>query len=352
MNQGITAEKRLADYLKHHYRLYLEKMESMGGVLKVKTNEGSFILKKVHSKDKERWKLIHELSVFLQNRIFLPAPIMTQSGQMTFDGFHYRYVLLPWIPGKPPSLVKRKDWGKLSRHLAFFHQSTRDFEPKGTSYRKYRQAGKWSAEWKNAYRQLELFQLAAKWTGKPTQTDQSWLEVAEYHLCFMENLLKYLEKIGGDQFVKDSTKYGKACHGNLHRKNFLMDRREQIFLIDWNQMVLDVRARDIAHWLLYAYGKTRRRDVFAKILLDYQKISPLTEEEYSLIYLQLLYPRRLIRVLHNIYADQTLPITAGAPSIYSATKWEENKIQIVQEFVRILQEDLHISIPQIEWLNR
>lgn len=352
MNQRITDEKRLADYLEHHYHLYLKKTQPIGGVLKVQTNEGTFLLKKVHSKDQERWKLIKELSICLQDRFFLPAPILTQSGRMTFDGFHHRYVLLPWIPGKSPSLVHSKDWGRLSRHLAWFHQSTKNFEPKGSAYRKYRHAGKWSAEWKNAYRQLELFQLAARWTGKPTKTDQSWLEVADYNLCLMENLLKYLEKIGGDSFVKQSTQYGQVCHGNLHRRNFVVDQSQQIFLIDWNRAILDVRARDIAQWLLYAYGKTRSRRIITNILHNYQKHSPLTDEEYSLVYLQLLYPTRLIQVLRNIYADQTLPITAGAPSIYSATKWEESKIQFIRKFVRILQEDFHVTIPQIEWLNR
>lgn len=347
----VTGEKRLVDYLRHHYERQLTSVKSLRGALKLKTDQGQFLLKKVTATDKERWRLVEELSHALQERFSIPAPVRTQSGELTFDGFRHRYVLLPWIQGTEISLRKTRDWGSMSRRLAQLHQASKTFKPKH-AYRKFQRVGKWLGNWKNAYRQLELFQIAAKLTRQPTETDESWIEVAGYSMSVMENLLKYFEMIDGTQVIKATSKEGKVCHGSLHRHNVLVDEQRQIHFIDWNQAALDVRTTDLAQLLLYAYHRTQSPEVMATILREYQQIAKLREEEFALIYARFLFPQRLIRVLQRVYADQTLPITAGAPSIYSAAKREEAKIGLVKCYVQMLQNEFDLTIPQIAWLNR
>lgn len=346
-----TEERRLADYLRHHYGLNVKKAKPIRGILQLQTDIGTYVLKRVHPRGKERWKMIAELAAHLGTRFPIPTPISTQTGQITFDGFHDKYVLLPWIKANPASFRNKQDWIRLTRELARFHQYSKSFTPTHP-YRKLQQIGKWQTEWKHAYRQLELYQLAAKWTGQRTETDESWLEVASYSMGIMENLLKYFEKIKGDQCCFDSAKQGKVCHGNLHPHNFLVDEKNQLYLIDWNQAIFDVRSRDLAQWLLYAFHRTGSRQILTRILQSYQHISPFTEEEYALIYARFLYPERLIGVLRNIYEDQTLPITAGAPSIVLASKVEEQKLGLMKLYPKLLEEEFAVHIPQIEWLSK
>lgn len=344
-------EKRLNDYLKHHFGLHVKKVKPIRRILRIKTDMGTYALKRVHPREKERWKMVTELATHLGSRFPISAPIATRTGQLIFAGFHHKYVLLPWINAEPVSLQNKTEWVRLTRKLARFHHYSQTFTP-AHAYRKLQRIGKWQAEWKHAYRQLELFQLAAKWTRKPTETDQSWLEVAGYSTGVMENLLRYFEKIKGDQCCLESAKQGKVCHGNLHPHNVLADEQKQFYLIDWNQAVFDVRTRDLAQWLLYAFHRTRSGEILTILLRSYQQISPLSEEEYALIYARFLYPERLMRVLRNIYEDQTLPITAGAPSIVSASKAEEQKLGLMKVYPRLVQEAFGVKIPQIEWLSK
>lgn len=347
----LTGEKRLVDYLWHHYHQKLLKVKPIRGVLRLKTDKGTYVLKKVDPKDKARWKLIDELAAALHGRFVIPAPIKTMSGQLIFDGFQNKYVLLPWIKGSRVRLQKKREWKKISRRLALFHWSSKDFTPTH-SYRKYQQSDRWYQKWKNAYRQLELFQLAAKLTKQPTEADQSWLEVASYSLTVMENLMKYFDKIDGKKCIKEISKQGKVCHGNLNRHNILIDPDQQVQLVDWNQVTLDVRTTDLAQWLQYAYRRTGSSEILAAILHGYQQISPLLDEDYALIYARFLYPDRLIKVLQQIYEDQTLPITAGAPSIYTAAKWEEQKVRLLTRYPIMVQNYFGVTIPQIDWLKR
>ena len=59
-----------------------------------------------------------------------------------------------------------------------------------------------------------------------------------------------------------------------------------------------------------------------------------------------------MRVLRNIYEDQTLPITAGAPSIVSASKAESKSSVLIKVYPRLVQEAFGVKIPQIEWLSK
>ena len=344
-------EKRIADYVKHHFGFEIKKAEPIRGIIKLTSNMGTFVLKRVAASEKELWKMIAELAVHLGIRFPIPAPVPTKAGQLTFDGFQHKYVLLPWIPAKTVQLQNEEDWRQVTKQLAYLHQYSTSFRPVH-AYRKLQRVGKWQADWKHAYRQLELYQRAAKWADEQTQTDQSWLKVAHYSMSMMENLLRYYEKIKGDQSCRETVERGKICHGNLHPSNMLLDHKRQFYLIDWNKAVFDVRTRDLAQWMLYAYYRTKSQELLATLLRAYQQISPLLEVEYALIYARFLYPERLVGVLRTIYEDQTLPITAGAPSILFASKVEEQKLGLMKIYPEMVQKEFGIHIPIIDWISK
>lgn len=344
-----SEEKRLADYVHHHFGFTIKKAKPIRGILKLTSDLGCFVLKKATANEKDLWRMIADLAVHLGLRFPMPAPVPTKTGQLTFDGFHHKYVLLPWIQAGSLSLDCKQDWIQITQHLANLHQYSQSFQTH--PYRKLQKMGKWFADWKHAYRQLELFYLAAKWADRKTKTDRSWLKVAHYSLGIMENLLRYFDKIKGDQCCLESAEKGKVCHGNLHPHNMLRDEKKQIYFIDWNQAVFDVRTRDLAQWLLYAYYRTKSPELLISLLKAYQQVSPLLEAEYALLYARFLYPERLIGVLRDIYEDQTLPITAGAPSILFASKVEEQKLGLLNSYPELIQKEFGVTIPTIDWIN-
>lgn len=350
-----TGEERLEDFLKHHYGIRLQGAEPIRGVLKLETDHGRFVLKRVRRGEKDRWRLIDELAKHVaraepdQNRI--PSPILTESAHPYFNGYRYSYVLLPWIEANPISLNTAESWKNASRALASFHQSTRGFVP-AYLYRKYQHTSKWLYEWDRAYRQLEVYQLAAKWATSPTRADLSWLDTAAYTTGMMENLLEYYHKIDGDNSCRSSIQHGKVCHNNVHRHNLLTDQQKQTHFVDWNEMVLDVRTRDIAQWLLYAYGRTGSQAVLTSIIQGYQEVAPLDESEYPLIYARFLFPEKLFKVLESVYQEQTLSINSAAPTIHQAAQMEEKKVGLLRQYTALVKDHFHITIPQIDWISR
>ncbi|MBA4493718.1 phosphotransferase [Paenactinomyces guangxiensis] len=350
----LTGEKRLPDLLKNHYQIQVLGAKPMGGVLKLETDQGLFVLKRVRHGEKDRWRMVSELAKHVAkskpDRTGIPTPVPTTSEQPLFNGYRFSYVLLPWIDANLVSLSQIEDWKRTSRDLAHFHQSTRGFVPT-VPYRKYQHTGKWMPEWERSLGQLEIFQMAAKWTDTPTETDQYWLETSAYTKAILENLIGYYQKIGGDKLCKNTVQYGKACHYNLHRHNLLTDARGRTHLVDWNETVLDVRTRDLAKWLLYGYGRTGSRAVLTSILQGYQEIAPLDEAEYPLLYARLLFPEKLLRLLQGIYDQQSISIESAAPDVRRAAYMEEKKTDLLRLFPIIVKEEFNVSIPQLDWLR-
>ncbi|SFI87152.1 phosphotransferase [Thermoflavimicrobium dichotomicum] len=347
-----TGESRLNEFLQYHYDLRIIRAKPLAGVLNIETDQGAFVLKRIRPGQKDRWQFILELGDYLEQKdVMIPKPILTKNKKPFFNGFHHRYVLLPWIDAQPVRLHHLDEWKQVSRYLAFVHQSSQDFVPT-LFHRKFQQTGRWSSQFKQAHRQIELFQLAAKWTHQPTDADITWLDYATYTQGIMENLLEYFTKMGGDSVCKETAQYGNICHNNLHRGNIVSDREQQIYLVDWADVICDIRVRDLTQWLLYAYGRTGSIRVLSTILSGYQEMTPLSESEFALIYVQMLFPEQLFQVLKAIYGEQSLSLDQAKPYILAAAQKEEKKLVLLKKFVKLVKKKWKISIPEIDWIKK
>lgn len=350
----LTGEERLDDWLSLHYGLVLRSVEPVGGVVRLETDQGSYGLKRVRIGEKDRWQGIRELTDFLSDqpnrKIIIPQPILTQRRKTYFEGYRFPYVLLPWIDGVAPLLTKASVWRNLSRDMASFHLSTSKFTPAKIP-EKWNRLTNWESWWTRVYEQMEIFHLAANWTSIPTEMDETWLNISSYSMGIMENLLKYYERIDGKKLCEEAAAYGKVCHGRWHKDNLLIDPSGVTVLLDWNEAILDVRAADIADWLLYAYGRTSSREVMKIILSGYQEVSPLTEGDYALIYARLLFPDRLIRHLQNVYLNQSKPRDTTIRQIRKAIVIEEQKIKVLSDYAQLVRNHFQKTFPEIDWIH-
>lgn len=346
-----TGEERIGELLKAHYGLFLEGAVPVGGVLKIETNRGIFALKRAGEGGERHWQGVDELGRHLVavNADRIPLPLRTRSGRVTFTGYVQSYVLLPWIKGKPIPYASPKDFTDVSRRLARFHAGTRGFRPSGGRFH-FRDS--WTRNWKRAIDRIGLYRVAVDWSGAPSEADFVFRDAAPYAEGMAENALRYLQRTGVDPLSPEIIRRGRVCHGNLHGGNLLRDARGAVRFIDWNRMAWDARARDIAQWLLYAYGRTGSLDLVSVLLREYQHADPLKEEELVLIYALMLYPHRLMRVLDRIYGEQSLPLDQAPFQLTEAIAVEEKKLPLMGRFPDLVKEVLGWRIPRVDWLDR
>lgn len=346
-----TGEARIGDLLLAHYRLRLEGAVPVGGVIRLDTRQGSFALKRAGEGGERRWREVEELGkhLFAAKAIRIPIPLRTRSGRLTFAGYVHNYVLLPWIAGKPIAFARPRDFQDVSRGLARLHEGARGFPllSKGADIR-----ASWIRLWEKAIQRMGLYRVAVEWSGRSVDVDSVLRDAAPYAEGMITNALQYLHRTQVDSLSPEVALQGRVCHGNLHGGNLLRDEQGSVRFIDWNRMAWDARARDVAQWLLYAYGRTGDLDLLGLLLQDYQHANPLREEELYLIYALFLYPHRLVRVLDRIYGEQSLPPNQAASHLMQAVSAEEKKFPLLRGFPHLVKETFGRSLPRVDWLER
>lgn len=345
-----TDEPRLLQVLDYRYGLQLRDAQPVGGVLKLSTDRGVYALKRVRDREEKRWQLVEELAKHVEaaGEIKIPIPQKTRQGQRTFAGFKRSYVLLPWIDGEHRPW-EQKGWTRVAEHLARFHLATKGFAP-SSSLPGLSHAGGWKKIWSRMQQQADMFKLAADLGDEYAPVDRLWIKQCTFAEGMLETSLRYLEKVGGDELVTETRRTGEACHLNIHSKNVLW-QGEQPRLIDWNYAVLDVRARDLARYLLHAYGRTGGVEAVTSSLKAYQDYSPLEDGEYALIYAQLLFPHRLMRSLHKIYQERKVPAHLAKGHLSASIDQEEEKLQFLRRFPAAIKQEFGVHIPEVDWLK-
>ncbi|SMO83204.1 phosphotransferase [Melghirimyces algeriensis] len=348
-----TGEPRLPEVLWHHYGIRLKDAHPSGGVLRLETDQGVFALKRVQESDALRWHLVKELGDYISETglIQFPVPVLTERDGIMVSGHQRRYVLLPWIKGKVYDLRTENRWPQVVRTLARFHSASKGFSPSRGMVGRWVHTGKWKNIWENLNRQIQMFKLTADLNHEPEPVDRLWLKQSAFAEGMVETAIQYLEKLGGDQVVLSTRKGGEACHCNLHRRNLVWDETGEVHFIDWNRLVLDVRSRDLARLVLYAYGRTGSLEPVENILKNYRKFAPLEEEEYSLIYAQLLFPHRLLRTLSRIYREQKVPSHLTKNDLSNSLAQEAKKEGLLREYPKLVEREFGVTMNRVDWLS-
>ena len=162
------------------------------------------------------------------------------------------------------------------------------------------------------------------------QVDQVWLRHRSYTEGMRRLPLRIWRRWEAIGLARQQTrKAGNVCHGNVRRKHVLRDERGQTHFLGWDQMVLDIRSRDLASFIQYAYRKTGKVESILSILRGYQQVAPLDEPEYALIYTRLLFPDRMIRTLDKVYRQQTVSHEGAVDRLSTAACKEEEKTPLL-----------------------
>ncbi len=342
-------ERYLAYLLEHHYRTRLIAAKPVNRSIKVKTEQGEFLLKRLQSEGEKRWKLLQEIAEYSsekKGKQSIPTPVQTMQGKISFAAMHGKYILLPWINGDLITFTRGKHWRRTARAMAEMHQGSGGFVPSRTG-RAFEHAGNWSFIWQHLFKQIDGYDASS--SADPV--DQAWMRQRSYTAGMLETALKYLEKAGGDALCQELRREGSVCHGNIRVGHVIRDEQKHMHFLSWDQAVLDIRSRDIAHLLNYAFRKTGESDIISTILYGYQQISPLKEPEYALIYTRLLFPDSMIRRLDQIYRQRRFSPQKAVKSFASSARKEEMKTKLLKEFPSIVKKEFGVLIPEVDWLS-
>ncbi|WP_141433872.1 spore coat putative kinase YutH [Bacillus sp. 03113] len=244
--------------------------------------------------------------------------------------------------------IRNQEKDRSGRMLGKFHHRGRSINFTVT---RSSRVGQWKQLWEKRLDQMEKVWSTMIYQQPENEFDRMFIESFSYYLGLAENSIQYLidTEIDDDPLPMDS---GTICHNR-----FSSSAWGESFIIknpfDW---VFDHSSRDLAEWIRDRYFQnmqTYHRDM-AKLLTDYQTITPLSSFSWRLLYARMVFPLHYFENIENYYST-----SSEQQKNYLEDKLEKYLHQS-SEYERFLRDFFQhaevpirkMKIPELEWLKR
>lgn len=206
------------------------------GVYRVVSVLGSAYLLKVTS------RLLYEPSCLVpaylrdQGITSIVAPVPTTSGALWTELGNWTVILYPWISGEC-SLTGITDvqWKKVGSIFQHIHQVR--LPPLG--FESLRKEGFDLTEYTRWIHTFETQQMQADSVSASQRAlCASW----KAHQPTIHTAVAYLQKLA--EVLQSRTFPYVICHADLHARNLIRDQGDQVFVIDWDEVMLAPKERD------------------------------------------------------------------------------------------------------------
>lgn len=232
----------------------------------VETNKGRFIVRFMHCEldDERRNRFVLKFKVLdcLKGKDFpykTPVPIRNKDGEhLTKMREKYAWIY-EWIGGKSIPRANKTQISEIAKAIATYNK------------------------------------FISKWKWKYEPDDYGWL-IGKYLRMKKVSGRKPLDKImlkNVDFFEKTFLEWKKKpfnkniipIHSDLHQGNVLFDGDKVVAILDFGNIKLSPRVRDVAHLIgTFAFDKAKlNRSKMKNLLRIYEEIAPLTKREKAMI---------------------------------------------------------------------
>lgn len=285
MEEFVTAISLL--YSIHINRIVSLKPQKVWQII---ADEGLFILKLLPY-PREETGFITDAMAYLGERGFHRYNEIIPTGENALFGpYKNSFTLLAQeLFGRTPSFESEEDVAAVAVCLSDLHRAAEGFFPE----HRFEERIKWG-KMIDAIREgkHDLQVYAAAVAGKPVKDDfdEAFLSYCDFYINQTQEVEKALAFFYPALSAKKE-KNGGFCHHDPAHHNFLIDKKNDVFLFDFDYAIADLRAHDVAALLLKIL-KTNHWDpsLAQKAFTVYHDAFPLEREEIRFMKLLLHYP--------------------------------------------------------------
>ena len=206
------------------------------GVYRAVSERGTAYLLKVTSRPLYEPRCLVPRYLNDQGITSVVAPIRTRSGALWTVLSEWTVIVYPWISGES-SLTGMTDeqWKQVGTIFQRIHQvmlPSRGFEPLRKETFDPGQYTRWVRAFETQHAHTEGGDAVER------ALRSSWVA----HQSTIHTVVTSLEKLAG--VLQSRTFPYVICHGDLHARNLIRDRAGQVFVIDWDEVMLAPKERD------------------------------------------------------------------------------------------------------------
>lgn len=240
----LLADQLIINCLSAHYGIEVATLTALplgadmnASVYKAQTLDGiSYFIKLKHGHHHDIGIAIVELLHDAGIKEIIP-PVKTLSGQSTQHIVDFTLIVYPFAEGQNgfSKNLTDKQWVKLGHALRQIHEIA---VPPSIQNRIRREG--YSSRWREAVRSLYTY-IAAEPSGD--EIALKLLKFMKENILAIRRLVDRAEQLG--QKLQDQSPKGVLCHSDIHGGNVLLDEKDNIFIVDWDDPIMAPKERDL-----------------------------------------------------------------------------------------------------------
>ena len=300
---NLFSEKNIRKHVLSQYALQdaqiqqikFKDTDKQRAVFKITTDNSSYCLKKVYFSKDVLFFVYSGIEWFYRHNINVPKIISTSNSSRFVEYENMYFILTAWIEGEKCNYEVRDNIINAAKNLALMHKVSKNFYPIDGSLKRESFDNLNTSLCKHFKQILLSSNNAFKYGDKFSKA---------YLLQFENNQLLAKTSADVSSTIKFSNLSKSLCHLDYVNKNILFDSSKKLWVIDFDNCEMDYSVHDIAYFLRRIL-KRNTTSWDTKLTIEclncYEKIRPLSLDEYKYIYSYLVFPQKYWKISRDYY---------------------------------------------------
>lgn len=269
----------------------------------IESDQGNLILRQEYINPK-RMLFIVGAHWHLQNKgLPIAKLIPTKRGGLCLSGGDHVYLLYEAREGEPLLYYNKSQMMKTMAFTGAFHNASEGYLPPPGSKRRTR-TGKWKKLYRWKIQELEDNKKIAQ-EDPEDEFSRLFLENVDRMLKRGYEALEELDRPSFTQWSEETIRSGMFCQQDDTMARMIV-KDEQAVMKDLHSITIDLPARDLRIILNKLMKKLAvwDTDVVSELLSAYDRVHPLTEDQYRVLWTDLKFPHLFCAISHKYYLGQ------------------------------------------------
>ncbi|MFU0824906.1 CotS family spore coat protein [Clostridium sp.] len=330
--------------IERQFDIRIESIKPNKGVYFLKTNKGAKCLKRINY-GVQKLCFVYGAKEHLINNGFTHV----DKYSLNSEGEPYAlvnediYTLSEWIEGRECDFHNDDDIVIAAKALANMHIASKGYDPPENSKLKT-DLGRWPHLMEKRVKALDKMRDMSRKRSRKGEFDVNYVKNVEFYKELGKRAIKVLDDSNYMDICRVTDDEKSFCHHDYTYHNIIIDKDDNVNIIDFDYCKREVRTYDISNFMTKVL-KRREWDInCANLIINaYNEVSPLSKDEYRVLFAFLLFPQRFWRLGNRYYYNEVNWATnTFNKKIQALISEQEQYMKFIDEFKKVYnqQEEL------------
>lgn len=305
--------------LRNAYIIYTDKGVKFLKRLRAKSDDSNFPYDVIHYLNEKEFTNTENINKTLEGKEFVEKD----------DG---KYILSDAIEGRECDFKNPVELERAIKLMAKMHNASKGFKVPKSSGR-YR-VGKWSERFEESLSVLKSLKEVICKKNTLSEIDEIFLQWVPFYELTISESIERLNESNYYEICQKFSEEGGICHNDFIERNFIIDKDSEVFFIDFDYCIEELKEWDIAKAVLrVAKDNVWDIDIVKTVIEKYQEVYELSKDELYMIYILISYPFDFINIVRNYYIDKkNWTEKQFYDDIKRKVEYEESKVIFLNDF--------------------